>query len=65
MNELDATGKQRNTTIGVATLCSIFQIALNRAADSGELHSNLMFATCEQIDFKQVVVVALGKEFVL
>ena len=48
MDELHFSCKKGDSSVGVAALSSIFQVAFDRHPDFGELTANLVVPSCEQ-----------------
>ena len=57
MDKSNTMGQQRDTTVGIAALGTILQIALDRVSQCSELTTNLMVAPRQQLDFHQLVTV--------
>ena len=55
--ETHSASQQRDAAIGVATTCSILQVAFYRASYRCQLAAYLMVSACQQIDFEQRVSV--------
>ena len=62
MYEMNTSGNKRYASVGVAAFVAIFQVTFYRAANRGELYTNLVLASGFEIDFKQVVAFAAGKQ---
>ena len=55
MYELYAARMQRDASVGVGALGAIFKVALDGAADGGELASYLVVSACEQLHLNKVI----------
>ena len=64
VDESDIAGKQADAAIGVAAFGPVFQVALDRTTDSGELHPDLMLSACEKFHLDEVIVVGLRDDAV-
>lgn len=57
MNELNMAGEQRNTGIRIAATRAIFQIALDRTPNGGELATYLMMTAGEKVYLDKGVII--------
>ena len=55
MDELDMAGHQGDTSIGIAALVAILQVATYRTSYRSELHTYLMLSPCLKIDLKEMI----------
>ena len=60
MREFYASRHKRYASVGIASLVAIFEVAFYRTAYGRQLHSDLVLAAGEQIDFEQMVAVRRG-----
>lgn len=60
MNELDAAGMKADTTVRVAALGTVFQVALDGATDGRQLAAYLVVTTRLEVNLKQRITVATG-----
>ena len=56
MNQLQVAGMQTDATVGIAALVAVFEVALNRTADGGQLGPYLMMPSGKKFHFQQGVV---------
>ena len=65
MLELNATGVERNATVGVGAWSTILKVALDGTTDFSQLAPYLVVASCVQFYLKQPVTVAAGKDTIV
>ena len=60
MHELHETAQQRDASIGIGTLGTIFEVAFDGTAYFCQLATYLMMPSCFQINFQQLIVVRMA-----
>ena len=65
VGEGDAVALQADATVGVAALGSVLEVALDGAANGGELAADLMLAAGDEVHFEQMVAVGAGQQSVV
>ena len=65
MHKFYAAGMKTDTTVGVGTRITIFQIATDWATDIRQLTANLVVPPSFQINFQQAIIIASGNNLVM